>query len=267
MPLGRDYQRPFEEHFSQAVTAQIVTMSPVKLPSQNAKKNSNGSIAVIDASKAQRETLVQFLEIEGYTIQVFDTIVDFEENKQADDFEVIIIDVNFGDENELFWLKNQKTYFGRGIVIISKHSDPMSKVKGRKCGADDYLFKPVLLEEASLVVHNLLTRLRKKTDETWTLFTREWVLQSPFGHLAKLTYNEKTILEVLGVNPGEVASKETIAEKLGYSPSVYDFRRLEIIIRRLRNKIEHQLGIRLPLETANRKGYSFTASIQVQENH
>jgi hypothetical protein len=53
---------------------------------------------------------------------------------------------------------------------------------------------------------------------------------------------------------------------LGYPANLYDYRRLEIIIRRLRNKVEQDIGMRLPLETANRKGYSFISRINVQTN-
>ena len=60
---------------------------------------------------------------------------------------------------------------------------------------------------------------------------------------------------------GQVVSKDEIAEALGYPPNIYDFRRLEIIVRRLRNKVRSEAGIKLPLDTAHRKGYSFTAEI------
>jgi hypothetical protein len=66
-----------------------------------------------------------------------------------------------------------------------------------------------------------------------------------------------------GAVVGGVISKDDIAIALGYSPTVYDFRRLEVIIRRLRNKAKLVLGIEIPLKTAHRRGYAFTDNIKV----
>jgi DNA-binding response OmpR family regulator len=48
---------------------------------------------------------------------------------------------------------------------------------------------------------------------------------------------------------------------LGENPDVYDIRRLEIMVRRLRNKAEKTLGRALPLETVHRQGLAFTEPI------
>jgi DNA-binding response OmpR family regulator len=51
---------------------------------------------------------------------------------------------------------------------------------------------------------------------------------------------------------------------LGQNPEIYDPRRMEIMVRRLRNKAKETVGYELPLETAHRKGYAFTAPITVK---
>lgn len=86
---------------------------------------------------------------------------------------------------------------------------------------------------------------------------------SPDSQCIKLTNLEKLIVEKLAVGNGGVTSKDDIAVALGYAPSVYDFRRLEVIIRRLRNKSKLVLGIEIPLRTAHRRGYAFTDNIKV----
>lgn len=230
------------------------------------KDVAKANVVIIDSDNAARESLKQFLEIEGYSVHPYRSVADFENNSTLKEYDVVLIDVNFSDENLLFWLRNQKLLHGRGIVIISFQNDPVSKLTARKNGADHYLLKPVLLEEASLVINNLLSRIKHKLGEDWVLMAREWILISPKGERVKLTYNEKTILQTLAQAPGEVISKEVIAEHLGYPANLYDYRRLEIIIRRLRNKVEHDIGVRLPLETANRKGYSFISRINVETN-
>ena len=64
--------------------------------------------------------------------------------------------------------------------------------------------------------------------------------------------------------PGAAVTKNDIVIALGQQPATYDMRRMEILIRRLRNKAREHLGTELPLETAHRLGYAFTAPVQAR---
>jgi DNA-binding response OmpR family regulator len=72
------------------------------------------------------------------------------------------------------------------------------------------------------------------------------------------------VLKRLAQSSGQAVLKEEIAMSLGHNPEHYDFRRLEILIRRLRNKAKETLGMNLPLETAPRLGYAFTSNLQIK---
>jgi hypothetical protein len=63
--------------------------------------------------------------------------------------------------------------------------------------------------------------------------------------------------------PPKTNFREDLAISLGHQPEHYDFRRLEILIRRLRNKAKEAWSDILPLETAHRQGYAFTANIRI----
>ena len=70
------------------------------------------------------------------------------------------------------------------------------------------------------------------------------------------------MIQMLAQSPGAAVSKNDIVLALGHQPASYDMRRMEILIRRLRNKAKEQLGTELPLETAHRLGYAFTAPVE-----
>jgi two-component system OmpR family response regulator len=152
------------------------------------------------------------------------------------------------------------------VIITTARSDGLSRVSGIRAGADVYLVKPVLPEEIVLLVHNLMRRLRGQASSTWTLDSTGWRLLSPDGHAMKLTHSEHAILLRLSQNSGQAVSREELATSLGHNPEYYDYRRLEILIRRLRNKARDNLNILIPLETAHRHGYAFTASIELVKN-
>jgi len=211
----------------------------------------------------ERQSIQDFLGYEGQKVIAFDKIYLFENWHFKNDFQIIIIEVDSTNDPNLIWLRNNKSLRSKGIIVISSQHDPLLRLVARKAGADDYLLKPVLHDELSTIIDNLKFRMRSNDSNQWVINNKEWVLIAPNKTVIKLNFSEKIILERLGAQPGQVVSKDHIAEALGHSPSVYDFRRLEIIIRRLRNKVIAQAGTRLPLDTAHRKGYTFISDVSL----
>ena len=81
--------------------------------------------------------------------------------------------------------------------------------------------------------------------------------------MIKLTYSETLLLQRLTRAPGQAVSRRDLVLSLGHDPDSYDYRRMEILVRRLRNKIKEVLGSELPLDTVHKIGYAFTAAIEV----
>jgi DNA-binding response OmpR family regulator len=219
------------------------------------------TVVLLMPDDKERHSIKEFLGFEGHEVAAFDKVSECEKWRSKNDFQVLLVQVDSISDESLIWFRNNKQLRNKGIVAISNQQDPMVRLISRKSGADNYLLKPVMHDEISAVIQNLMYRILNKEVSSWRVQTKEWLLISPQNIFIKLTFSEKTILERLAQSPGHVISKDDIAEALGYSPSVYDFRRLEIIIRRLRNKVQTSAGARLPLDTAHRKGYSFTADI------
>jgi DNA-binding response OmpR family regulator len=69
------------------------------------------------------------------------------------------------------------------------------------------------------------------------------------------------LMRQLARSPGQPVPRKDLILALGESPDIYDVRRLEIMVRRLRNKAEKVLGRHLPLETVHRQGLAFTEPI------
>ena len=150
----------------------------------------------------------------------------------------------------------------KGVIIATARGDALSRVSGIRAGADVYLVKPVLPEEIVSLVHNLMRRLRGQLPSMWTFDDTGWRLLAPDGRPLKLTHSEYVLIRRLAQSIGEAVTKEELATSLGHNPEHYDFRRLEILVRRLRKKAKDTWDIELPLETVHRLGYAFTANIQ-----
>ena len=220
-------------------------------------------VLVIEDDPALREPLVSFLKLEGMQAQGVGSLQDADHAILGQEIDVLLLDLGLPDGNGLTWLSKRSDLRDKGVIITSGRSDALNRVSGIRAGADMYLVKPVLPEEISSLIHNLMRRLRVQKLQPWMLDAKCWQLQAPDGKTIKLTHSEHAVLQTLAKAAGRVVTKEALATGLGQTPEIYDYRRLEVLIRRLRNKARENWGQDLPLETAHRHGYSFTADIKI----
>jgi two-component system OmpR family response regulator len=220
-------------------------------------------VLVIEDDPALREPLVSFLKLEGMQAQGVGSLDAAQKVILDQEIDVLLLDLGLPDGNGLTWLSKRSDLKDKGVIITSARSDALTRVSGIRAGADMYLVKPVLPEEIASLIHNLMRRLRVQKSQTWLLDAKSWQLQAPDGKTIKLTHSEHAVLQTLAKATGRVVTKEELATGLGQQAEIYDYRRLEVIIRRLRNKARENWGQDLPLETAHRHGYSFTADIKI----
>lgn len=145
-----------------------------------------------------------------------------------------------------------------GIVLLTGRSLLQDRLAGRGAGADDYLSKPVQMEEMVLVLRNLARRLRPAACAGWLLDVAALRLQAPRGGDVGLTAAEMHVMKALAAHPDHQASRQRIVEAMGLQWQTYDERRLEAIVSRLRGKLAAQFGLaETPLRSLRGEGYAF----------
>jgi two-component system OmpR family response regulator len=229
----------------------------------NTATTSPGRVLIVEDEALLRDAMVTFLKMEGLAVEGVGTLHAAKLWRAANDMDLMILDLGLPDGDALKWLKTNPAG-NAGLIISTALGHPQDRIAGMQAGADAYLVKPVQLEELSLLAHKLLKRIKTSVNTTWILDKLNWTLANPAGHILKLTHSETLIILKLSNSPGKAVSKNDIAMALGHQPASYDMRRMEILIRRLRNKARENLGIDLPLETAHRYGYAFTAMLEIR---
>lgn len=220
-------------------------------------------ILVIEDEPDLQEALVAYLNMEGMQAHGVSHLADAQAWMATHQFDVLLLDLGLPDGDGVQWLRMRQDLRNKGVIITTARSDGLSRVSGIQAGADAYLVKPVLPEEIVSLVHNLMRRLRGQAPSTWVLDSIGWRLLAPDGQPLKLTHSEHMLVQRLAQSCGQAVSREDLANSLGHNPEHYDYRRLEIMVRRLRNKAQDTWGQPLPLETAHRQGYAFTARVRV----
>ena len=233
------------------------TMSPPNPQKQRAR------ILVIEDEQGVREATVSYFQMEGLSAIGASTLKAAENLLTVDEFDLLVMDLGLPDGDAQNWLRQRSDLLDKGIIITTARAGRTDRIAGLQAGADCYLVKPVDLEELVHTARNLLRRLHEISPKQWTLDTLNWRLLPPNEAPIKLTHSELVVLSATASQPGEVVSRDQLVRLLGEDPVHYDWRRLEILIRRMRNKVSDAVGYDLPFETIRGQGYAFTAPVSV----
>lgn len=219
---------------------------------------------VVEDDPDQREAIVTFLNLEGIAADGVGSLKLAERWLSIHRLDILIIDLGLPDGDGLEWIAGQPDLRSKGVIVTTARGRPEERVKGVRTGVDSYLVKPIHLEELAAVVQNLYRRISKPQEEHgWVLDVLGWELVAPDHTRLKLSRSETLVLNVLSAHGGSGASRDALIKGLGQNPDAYDWRRMEILVRRLRGKAEQKLGIPLPLRTVHGFGYAFTEVLTV----
>lgn len=219
-------------------------------------------ILIIEDEIKLQNQIRQQLESVGYMV---DTCSDGEEGlffATEYPLDAAIIDIGLPGKSGLEIIKALREQGSLlPILILTARSGWQDKVQGLEMGADDYLTKPFQMEELQARVKALL---RRATGIPQTLLkcgpiTLDVTTQSVTvnGEIIELTSFEYRLLEELVRHHGEILSKHTLADYLYPHDEDRDSNVLEVMVGRLRRKLDPQ-GTLNPIETMRGRGYRFT---------
>jgi two-component system response regulator PhoP len=216
-------------------------------------------VLVVEDEAALREQLVRALREAG---NVVDQAGDGAEGLYlGNEFpvDVAIVDLGLPDTSGLDlvrrWREAGRTF---PILILTARGRWQEKVEGLETGADDYLVKPVRMEEVQARLKALVRRASGWADST--LAAGEIVLDTAAqrvrvsGQAVQLTAYEYRLLEYLMVRAGAVISKTDLAEHLYDDQTDRDSNVLEVLLARLRRKLDPGRTLN-PIETLRGRGY------------
>ncbi|MGL5749178.1 MAG: response regulator transcription factor, partial [Paraclostridium sp.] len=133
-----------------------------------------------------------------------------------------------------------------GVIMLTAKAQEEDKIEGFISGADDYIVKPFSIKELLMRVSALLRRVKK--DETVKnksiIESAAFTLDLDKRKLLKnreeieLTPTEFSIVKFLITNEKQSLSRDQILDEVWGTNYLYDFKIVDVNIRRIRNKIE-----------------------------
>jgi len=163
------------------------------------------------------ETLVDFLEEEGYEVAHYLEAKSAIEATFKQEFDIYLLDVNVPDMNGFDLLRQLRESGDKTPAIyITSARDKEALSKGFHCGADDYMKKPIDLDELALRIGAQLRRMQnpQKIAVGKYHFDRERLVLYEGDRLIAMPKKQSELLALLLDNRGEVVTTEEILEEL-----------------------------------------------------
>ncbi|MBE1508626.1 response regulator [Rhizobium viscosum] len=187
--------------------------------------------------------------------------------------DLAVVDLNLGREDGLQVVRDLSSQAIPVIIITGNRVDEADKVLGLEIGAVDYLTKPVPMRE---FLARIRSRLRRRESRKavrgvsycfagFELHQRERSFRRTGADEIKLSIGEFNILSAFLRAPRQVLSREHLLnESRLRSEDVFD-RSIDVLILRLRRKIEQNPAQPCLIKTIRNKGYVLDADVTEQD--
>ena len=171
-------------------------------------------------------------------------------------FDIIILDVMMPGQNGYELTKDIKKQMKVPIILLTAKGEVENRIKGLELGADDYLGKPFEPKELLLRINNIIKKNTKiDLKSKHIVGEAEIDLNKMTVYLnkksKKINNSERKVLVEMLSNPGTTYSREEIGKISGINQE----RSIDVMITRLRQKIELNPKNPKYLQTIRGSGY------------
>ncbi|MCB2100314.1 MAG: two-component system response regulator TorR [Rhodobacterales bacterium] len=225
-------------------------------------------ILIVEDEPVTRATLSGYFAAEGYRIS---EAGDGEALRRAfarGDVDLVLLDINLPGEDGLSLLRDLRRTSEVGVIMVTGKSDAVDRIVALELGADDYVTKPFDTRELLARSKNLLRRTQAaravtpdapvKRFDGWALDLDRRSLTDPQGSDVRLTRGEFDLLAALASNAGRVLTRDSLLDHVSHRDWAPNDRTVDVLVGRLRRKIERDAKVPTLIVTVHGVGYLFT---------
>ena len=219
-------------------------------------KNYKAHILVVDDDDGIRELVKQFLNQNEYLVTTAKNSEEALDKVKLIKFDLIVLDIMMPGKSGLEFTFENKKKLDTPIILLTAKGEASDRVEGLEIGADDYLPKPFEPKELILRINNILNKTKKEDSKRVISFGSIKIdLNKLFIYrneqALKINNTEKIIMEKMINSPGKIFKREEIGNLIDLDKE----RSIDVIITRLRKKIEENPKSPKYLQTIRGEGY------------
>ena len=213
-------------------------------------------ILVVDDDDRIRNLLKEYLNENKFLVSTAQNSEQAKIKLNHFKFDLIVLDVMMPGQNGYELTKEIKGNDCPPIILLTAKGEVESRIKGLELGADDYIGKPFEPKELLLRIKNIISKkvridLGKKYFIGEAIIDLNKMIIKLNNSQRKINVTEKKILMEMLSNPGKTYTRSKIGELSG----ILQERSIDVMITRLRQKIETDPKNPKFLQTIRGSGY------------
>ena len=214
-------------------------------------------ILVVDDDDRIRDLVKQYLTDNKYLITTAKDAFEAKEKIEIVKFDLVVLDIMMPKKSGLeLTSEMKKREVNLPIILLTAKGLADERVTGLEFGADDYLSKPFEPKELLLRIKNILNKTLERTKISKIIIgissiDLDKLTIDKNGKKYKINKAEKMILEKMINSSGNIFSRQKISKLINIAKE----RSIDVIITRLRQKIEEDSKNPQYLQTIRGSGY------------
>jgi len=219
-------------------------------------ENKKTHILVVDDDNRIRDLLKEYLSENNYIISTSENAENAKIKLAQFKFDLIVLDVMMPGQDGYDLTREIKKNIEIPIILLTAKGEVENRIKGLELGADDYIGKPFEPKELLLRIKNIINK-NNKIDLNAKHFVGNAQIDLNKMNInlgeknKKINSSEKKVLIEMLANPGKTYSREAIGKISGINQE----RSIDVMITRLRQKIENNPKNPKYLQTIRGSGY------------
>ncbi|WP_309141687.1 response regulator transcription factor [Ensifer sp. ENS11] len=232
-------------------------------------------IAIVDDDREHRDMVASLLTENGFSAIALASIAEFVALGERPEVDLALIDLKLKGESGHTLAMHIRARLDMPIVMLTGRGDEIDRIIGLETAADDFITKPFNPRELLARIRAVLRRYGRPAagivspdtaapssiafGELRVDKSRRQLLDSD-GNEVALTNSEYRLLEYFLDNPNRVIPRTELLTDLGSDLTNYGDRTIDVLILRLRRKIERVPSKPVHLQTRRTQGYIFVTS-------
>ncbi|RWX54817.1 two-component system response regulator TorR [Photobacterium chitinilyticum] len=241
----------------------------------------NYQILIVEDDPILRMKIKGHFAQAGYAIFEADNGAVMKEILSNEKIDLILLDINLPGEDGIQLTREVRNTSDIAIIMVTGRIDPIDRILGLEMGADDYVTKPVEPRELLVRAKNLLWRIQltrdalQQAEAAWSQLEKDDsrfcfkdfefdVAQrqlSKGSEAIKLTKAEYELLVAFITHPSRVLSRGRLLNLISHRVDAPSDRTIDVLVRRLRNKMEDNIKNPKIFITVHGEGYLFAPEV------
>jgi two-component system response regulator RegX3 len=227
------------------------------------------SVLVVEDEDSFIDALTVGLEREGFTVQVARDGAEALDVFDDVNPDVVLLDVMLPKVSGIDVCRELRARSNVPIIMVTAKGAEIDTVVGLEVGADDYVTKPYRLRELVARMRAVLRR-RPSDDPLRVALDGDDVIQVDDvlvdhqrheviirGQQVQLPLKEFELLALLLENAGRVLTRDQLIDRVWGADYVGDTKTLDVHVKRLRSKVEHDPSNPTRIVTIRGLGYKY----------